>query len=60
LAVSGNPIYGAVSKTEVGRSAGELFAWEAIGIFQNAAEVAASPTQTGAAPGDVKFKDGKR
>jgi hypothetical protein len=57
IGVNGNPIYGAVSKTEVGRSVGEMFAWEAIGIFQNAAEVAASPTQTGAAPGDVKFRD---
>ncbi|QSW91229.1 TonB-dependent receptor [Flavobacterium endoglycinae] len=57
IGVNGNPIYGAVSKTEVGRSVGEMFAWEAIGIFQNAAEVASSPKQTGAAPGDVKFKD---
>lgn len=57
IGVNGNPIYGAVSKTEVGRSVGEMFAWEAIGIFQNAAEVASSPTQTGAAPGDVKFRD---
>lgn len=57
IGVNGNPIYGAVSKTEVGRSVGEMFAWEAIGIFQNAAEVASSPTQTGAAPGDIKFRD---
>lgn len=57
IGVNGNPIYGAVSKTEVGRSVGEMFAWEAIGIFQNAAEVASSPKQTGAAPGDIKFKD---
>lgn len=57
IGINGNPIYGAVSKTEVGRSVGEMFAWEAIGIFQNAAEVAASPTQTGAAPGDIKFRD---
>ena len=57
IGVNGNPLYGAVSKTEVGRSVGEIYAWEAVGIFQNAAEVAASPTQTGAAPGDVKFRD---
>ena len=57
IGVNGNPLYGTFSKTEVGRSVGELFAWEAIGIFQSAAEVAASPTQTGAAPGDIKFKD---
>ena len=57
IGVNGNPLYGTFSKTEVGRSVGELFAWEAIGIFQNATEVAASPTQTGAAPGDIKFRD---
>ncbi len=51
------PIYGAASKTEVGRSIGELYGYQAIGIFKNQADVAASPTQTGAAPGDVKFKD---
>lgn len=53
----GLPIYGAASKTEVGRSIGEIYAYEAIGIFQSAADVLSSPTQTNAAPGDVKFKD---
>ncbi|WP_281231199.1 SusC/RagA family TonB-linked outer membrane protein [Flavobacterium gelatinilyticum] len=57
IGVNGNPLYGVVAKTEVGRSVGELYAWEAIGIFQSAAEVASSPKQTGAAPGDVKFRD---
>ncbi|MFD0836726.1 SusC/RagA family TonB-linked outer membrane protein [Mariniflexile aquimaris] len=57
IGINGNPIYGAASKTEVGRSIGEIFAYETDGIFQNAAEVAASPTQVGAAPGDIKFKD---
>jgi TonB-linked SusC/RagA family outer membrane protein len=53
----GNPIYGAASKTEVGRSIGEIFAYETAGIFQNAADLAASPTQTNAGVGDIKFKD---
>jgi TonB-linked SusC/RagA family outer membrane protein len=53
----GNPIYGAASKTEVGRSIGELFAYETAGIFQNAADLASSPTQTNAGVGDIKFKD---
>ncbi|WP_428230647.1 SusC/RagA family TonB-linked outer membrane protein [Flavobacterium sp.] len=53
----GNPIYGAASKTEVGRSIGELFAYETAGIFQNAADLAASPTQTNAGIGDIKFRD---
>jgi hypothetical protein len=53
----GNPIYGAASKTVVGRSAGEIYAYETAGIFQNAADLAASPTQTNAGVGDIKFKD---
>lgn len=51
------PIYGAASRTEVGRSVGEIYGYETVGIFQNAAELAASPTQTNAGVGDVKFKD---
>lgn len=57
IGLDGNPIYGAASKTEVGRSIGEIYAYETAGIFQNAADIAASPTQTNAGVGDVKFKD---
>lgn len=57
IGVNGNPIYGAASKTEVGRSVGEIFAYETVGIFQSAADLASSPTQTNAAVGDMKFKD---
>ena len=57
IGVAGNPIYGTFSKTEVGRSAGEIFAYETDGIFQNAAEIAAAPTQTNAGIGDIRFKD---
>lgn len=57
IGIDGNPIYGAASKTEVGRSIGEIYAYETEGIFQSDAEVAASPTQVGAAAGDIKFKD---
>ena len=57
IGINGNPIYGAASKTEVGRSIGEIFAYETDGIFQTNAEVTASPTQVGAAAGDIKFKD---
>ena len=57
IGINGNPIYGAASKTQVGRSMGEIFAYETAGIFQNAADLAASPTQTNAGVGDVKFKD---
>lgn len=57
IGLDGNPIYGAASKTEVGRSIGEIYAYQTVGIFKDAADVAASPTQVNAAPGDVKFKD---
>jgi TonB-linked SusC/RagA family outer membrane protein len=57
IGVNGNPIYGAASKTEVGRSMGEIYAYETDGIFQNAAEIAAAPTQTNAGVGDIRFKD---
>lgn len=52
-----DPIYGAASKTEVGRSVGEQYGHKVIGIFQTADDVAKSPTQVNAAPGDLKFQD---
>ena len=57
IGINGNPIYGAAAKTEVGRSIGEIFAWETNGIFQDAADLASSPTQSNAGIGDQKFKD---
>ena len=57
IGLNGNPIYGAASKTEVGRSIGELYTYETVGIFQSAADLASSPTQTNAGVGDIKFKD---
>lgn len=51
------PISGAASRTEVGRSIGELYAFETEGIFQNQTEIDAHATQPGAAPGDVIFRD---
>lgn len=53
-----DPIGGAASRTEVGRSMGELYGYEVLGIFQTKAEIASSPTQeTSTSPGDIKFKD---
>jgi TonB-dependent starch-binding outer membrane protein SusC len=52
-----NPINGSGSKTEVGRSVGDLFGFITEGIFSSPADVASHATQTNAAPGDVKFKD---
>lgn len=51
------PISGAASRTEVGRSIGELYAFETEGVFQNQAEIDAHSNQPGAAPGDVIFRD---
>jgi hypothetical protein len=48
---------GNASRSEPGRSVGDLYGHTMIGIFQNAAEVSSSPSQTNAAPGDVKFQD---
>jgi hypothetical protein len=57
IGIDGNPIYGAASKTEVGRSIGEIYAYETDGIFQNPTEIAAAPTQTNAGVGDIRFRD---
>lgn len=54
---NGNPIPGLASMTEVGRSIGEIYAWETDGIFQSTAEINAAPTQTNVSVGDIKFKD---
>ncbi|GLB48310.1 SusC/RagA family TonB-linked outer membrane protein [Neptunitalea lumnitzerae] len=51
------PIYGVNSKTEVGRSIGELFAYETEGLFQSQDEIDNHAFQSGAQPGDVKFRD---
>ncbi|WP_163398553.1 SusC/RagA family TonB-linked outer membrane protein [Flavobacterium fluviatile] len=57
IGVSGNPLYGTFAKTEIGRSVGEIYAYQTDGIFQNAGELAAGPTQTNAGVGDIRFKD---
>ena len=45
------------TNTRAGESVQYFYGWVADGIFQSAAQVASSPTQTNAAPGDIKFKD---
>lgn len=57
LGGTNNPVYGSGSKTEVGRSIGELYGFVTEGIFQNATDVTSHATQNNAAPGDIKFKD---
>ncbi|MCY7329257.1 MAG: SusC/RagA family TonB-linked outer membrane protein, partial [Saprospiraceae bacterium] len=49
---------GAITKTEVGQPIGSFYLWKMEGLFQNQAEVDASPFQTNdTRPGDVKFAD---
>ncbi|SDP28431.1 TonB-linked outer membrane protein, SusC/RagA family [Mucilaginibacter sp. OK268] len=45
------------TNTIAGRPVQSFYGWIADGIFKNAAEIANSPTQANAAPGDIKFKD---
>ena len=48
---------GPLTNTVAGQSIQSFYGYVVEGIFQNAAEVTAHATQTGAAPGDIKFKD---
>lgn len=57
LGGTNNPIYGAGSKTEIGRSIGDLYAFRTEGIFQNASDISKHATQINAAPGDIMFYD---
>jgi len=45
------------TNTVVGRPVQSFYGWIADGIFQTAADVASSPTQANAAPGDIRFRD---
>ena len=51
------PIVRGFDRTAVGHSIEEWYGYVQEGIFQNTQEVANSPTQPNAAPGDIKFKD---
>lgn len=46
-----------VTVFEKGQTPGYFFGFKTDGLFQNAAEVAAHATQTGAQPGDIRFVD---
>ena len=48
---------GPLTNTSVGQSIQYFYGYVVEGIFQNAAEVKSHATQTGAAPGDLKFLD---
>jgi len=70
LGYGNNPIYGIISKTDVGTSVGELYGYVIEGILQTQAEIdaldATAVEKNGAgavyqnlytSPGDIKFKD---
>lgn len=46
-----------VTVFEKGKTPGYFYGYKTDGLFQNYADIAKSPTQTGAQPGDIKFVD---
>ena len=54
---AGSGRIGAFTRLQPGQAVGAFFGYKEIGLFQSAADVASSPTQTGAAPGLMKFAD---
>ncbi|MDD2612293.1 MAG: TonB-dependent receptor [Bacteroidales bacterium] len=46
-----------ITRTAKGHSIGEFFGYKAIGVFQNAEDIAAYPHLLGTIPGDLIFKD---
>ncbi|HMG68755.1 MAG TPA: SusC/RagA family TonB-linked outer membrane protein, partial [Chitinophagaceae bacterium] len=54
---AGSTRIGAFSRMQPGQALGAFFGYKVIGLFQSAADVTASPTQDGAAPGFLKFAD---
>jgi TonB-dependent starch-binding outer membrane protein SusC len=48
---------GNVVRNQVGQPVSSYFGYQMLGIFKNDAEVTASPTQSGAAPGRFKYAD---
>lgn len=57
IGVDDTPISAGVGRTEVGRSAGEIYVYETDGLFQSQDEINNHAFQSGAQPGDVKFVD---
>ncbi|MBD0777532.1 TonB-dependent receptor [Maribacter sp. ANRC-HE7] len=49
--------YVGISRTEAGRSIASFYGYEAIGLFQNQAEIDDNPSLGGNMPGDVRYKD---
>ncbi len=54
---AGSGRLGSFSRLQPGEALGAFFGYEQLGLFQSDADVTASPTQPGAAPGRMKFRD---
>jgi TonB-dependent starch-binding outer membrane protein SusC len=48
---------GVFSRNQVGRSMGEFYGYNVLGLFQTSGEVTGAPTQTGAEPGFFRFEN---
>jgi TonB-dependent starch-binding outer membrane protein SusC len=57
LGLNDVPIFGNASKSEPGRSVGDIYGHKVAGIFQTQDEVNSWATQPNARPGDIKFMD---
>ena len=64
VSIPGAPFFSAgsirnvtITRNQVGRSVGEFFGYKVIGLFQDAQDVAKSPTQNDAMPGVFKYAD---
>ena len=57
LTAAGSSRIGNFTRMQPGDAVGEFFGYKVIGYFKDAADVAKSPTQSGAAPGAFKFAD---
>ena len=54
---AGSNRIGSFTRVQAGLPIGAFYGYKVIGYFQNAADVANSPTQSGAAPGAFKYAD---
>jgi TonB-linked SusC/RagA family outer membrane protein len=64
VSIPGTPYFNAgfirnvnTTRNQVGRSVGEFYGYKVLGLFQDTADVAKSPTQNGAMPGVFKYED---
>ncbi|HLX91672.1 MAG TPA: TonB-dependent receptor [Puia sp.] len=54
---AGSNRIGAFTRVEAGHAVGEFFGYQVVGYYKDSTDVAKSPTQSGAAPGNFKYAD---